>query len=102
MLLEKMAINIEQSFSYFSREQDALTSLIYSESKIFTLDSTGRISLTPKLIDYTHLSDSAVFVGKGRTFQIWQPALLEKQNTQLRTKQSIVGLCVPTQKSDER
>lgn len=79
--LEKMASQIEDKYSLFSPEMDDLTSLIFAESKIFTPDSTGRISLTEKLIKHAGLTDSATFVGKGKTFQIWDSATLAQRQT---------------------
>ncbi len=85
-LLENLANKIDAVFDDFSLEQDNLTSLIYADSKIFVPDSTGRISLTPKLITHAQLSDVAAFVGKGKTFQIWQPTLLEQHLEGVRKK----------------
>ena len=85
-LLEQMAGTIDQTFDTFSKEQDDLTALIFADSKVFVPDSTGRISLTPKLLSHARLSDSAVFVGKGKTFQIWQPALWEDSLLKIRQR----------------
>ncbi len=85
-LLEQMAGAINQALDTFSIEQDDITSLIFADSKIFSTDSTGRISLTPKLLSHAQLTDTAVFVGKGKTFQIWQPHLFETYLEKLRQK----------------
>ena len=70
-LLEKLATDIENSTDFFSETQDDLTNLIFGDAKRFTFDSTGRIMLTEKLIKHAEITDTAVFVGKGRKFQIW-------------------------------
>ncbi len=36
-------------------------------------DSDGRVILPESLINFANLSDKATFVGKGKTFEIWQP-----------------------------
>lgn len=72
-LLEKLASDIENSTDFFSQTQDDLTNLIFGDAKRFATDSTGRIVLTEKLLAHAQITDSAVFVGKGRKFQIWNP-----------------------------
>ncbi len=83
-MMEKMANDIESSFDTFSDEQDDLTSLIFSDSKAFPFDSTGRILLTEKLLKHAQITDKALFVGKGRTFQIWNPEVYQQKEEQMR------------------
>lgn len=77
-VLEQMADKIDDTFGLFSEQQSDLTSLIFSQAKVFQPDSTGRILLTPKLLQHAQLTDSAVFIGRGKTFQLWNPQLYEK------------------------
>jgi MraZ protein len=37
-------------------------------------DKEGRIQLPAELIAHAGLTDSVVFIGASRTFQIWEPA----------------------------
>lgn len=85
-LLEKLANDMESSLDFFSREQDELTNLIFGDAKRFTFDSTGRIVLTEKLLKHAGISDSAVFVGKGRKFQIWNPENWAKEEARIRAE----------------
>ena len=71
--LDKLATEIENSTDFFSETQDNLTNLIFGDAKRFPFDSTGRIVLTDKLLQHAGITDAAVFVGKGRKFQIWSP-----------------------------
>ena len=77
-MMEKMANDIESSFDAFSDEQDDLTDLIFADAKEFPFDSTGRIVLTEKLLKHAGITDKALFVGKGKTFQIWNPDTYEE------------------------
>ena len=70
----------------FSSEQDDLTSLIYADAKEFPFDSTGRIVLSEKLMKHAGITDKAAFVGKGRTFQIWNPDLYAKEEEKIRAR----------------
>ncbi len=85
-LLEKLATEIENSTDFFSEDQDDLTNLIFGDAKRFTFDSTGRIVLTEKLLKHAEITDSAVFVGKGRKFQIWSEENWNKEEARIREK----------------
>ena len=85
-MLEKLAAEIETSTDFFSQTQDDLTNLIFGDAKRFTFDSTGRIVLTEKLLKHAGITDTAVFVGKGRKFQIWNPENWEKEEARIRAE----------------
>lgn len=82
--LDKLATEIENSTDFFSETQDNLTNLIFGDAKRFPFDSTGRIVLTEKLLQHAGITDSAVFVGKGRKFQIWNPENWAKEEARIR------------------
>lgn len=84
--LDKLAQDIETSTDFFSETQDNLTNLIFGDVKRFPFDSTGRIVLTDKLLSHANITDSAVFVGKGRKFQIWNPENWEKEEKRIRAE----------------
>ena len=85
-LLEKLASEIETSTDFFSQTQDDLTNLIFGDAKRFTFDSTGRIVLSEKLLKHAGITDTAVFVGKGRKFQIWNPQNWEAEEARVRAE----------------
>jgi MraZ protein len=85
-LLEKLATEIENSTDFFSETQDDLTNLIFGDAKRYTFDSTGRIMLSEKLLKHAEITDSAVFVGKGRKFQIWSEKNWQKEEARIREK----------------
>lgn len=70
-LLSHLAEDIENATDFFSQKQDDLTNLVFGDAKKFDFDSTGRILLTEKLVKHAQIIDEAVFVGKGKKFQIW-------------------------------
>lgn len=83
-MLDKLASEIENSTDFFSQTQDDLTNLIFGDAKRFSFDSTGRIVLTEKLLNHAQITDSAVFVGKGRKFQIWNPQNWQLEEERIR------------------
>lgn len=84
--LDKLATEIENSTDFFSETHDNLTNLIFGDAKRFPFDSTGRIVLTEKLLQHAGITDSAVFVGKGRKFQIWNPENWAKEEARIRAE----------------
>ena len=97
-LLEKLASDMETSLDFFSQTQDDLTNLIFGDAKRFPFDSTGRVVLTEKLLKHASIKDSAVFVGKGRKFQIWNPENWAKEEARIRAE---VLKSRPTLKKEE-
>ena len=84
--LDKLATEIENSTDFFSETQDNLTNLIFGDAKRFPFDSTGRIVLSEKLLKHACITDTAVFVGKGRKFQIWNPENWAKEEARIRAE----------------
>ena len=84
--LDKLATEIENSTDFFSETQDNLTNLIFGDAKRFPFDSTGRIVLTDKLLQYAGITDAAAFVGKGRKFQIWSPENWAREEARIRAE----------------
>ena len=79
-LLDKLASDMENSLDFFSQEQDDLTNLIFGDAKRYPFDSTE------KLLKHADITTSAVFVGKGRKFQIWNPQNWEKEEARIRAE----------------
>ena len=77
---------MENSLDFFSETQDNLTNLIFGDAKRYPFDSTGRIMLSEKLLKHAQITDAAVFVGKGRKFQIWNPQNWEKEEARIRAE----------------
>ncbi len=84
--LDKLATDIENATDFFSEAQDNLTNLVFGDARRFTFDSTGRINLSEKLLQHAQITDTAVFVGKGRKFQIWNPQNWQKEEARIRAE----------------
>jgi MraZ protein len=57
----------------FSPEQDDLTTLIFASAQQLAFDPEGRVILPEELTSHAGITETAAFVGLGRTFQIWEP-----------------------------
>lgn len=66
----------------FSEDQDDFASTIFADAHQLNFDADGRIILPEDLREHANLKDQAAFVGRGATFQIWNPdAFKEHQLT---------------------
>ena len=86
--IEKISSAIE-TLSPFEDKRDFFATSILSESISLQFDSEGRISLTPKLLKHAKIKNSMIFVGQGKTFQIWEPSLFEKFKVNARKKANL-------------
>ncbi len=75
--IEKLSNTID-TLNPFEEKRDYFATSILSESVQFQFDTEGRISLTEKLLNHAKIKKNILFVGLGKTFQIWDPKLFEK------------------------
>ena len=86
--VEKISNSIE-SLSPFEEKRDFFATSILSESVNLQFYNEGRISLTPKLLKHAKIKNSMLFVGQGKTFQIWEPTIFEKFKVTARKKANL-------------
>ena len=86
--IEKISNSID-SLNPFEEKRDFFATSILSESINLQFDSEGRILLTPKLLKHAKIKSSMVFVGQGKTFQIWEPEIFEKFKVTARKKSNL-------------
>ena len=82
-------------FDLFSEPHDDLTLSIFAGSQPLPFDSEGRINLPPAFAEHAGIGDMAAFVGKGNTFQIWEPSALERHLAAARDRSRERGLTLP-------
>ena len=86
--IEKISSAID-SLNPFEEKRDFFATSILSESINLQFDSEGRILLTPKLLKHAKIKSNMVFVGQGKTFQIWEPVIFEKFKVNAKKKANI-------------
>ena len=86
--IEKISNTID-SLNPFEEKRDFFATSILSESTNLQFDSEGRISLTQKLLKHAKIRNSMIFVGQGKTFQIWEPTIFEKFKVNARKKANL-------------
>ncbi len=62
----------------FSEERDAFAAAVLGGSSQIAIDGDGRVILPEILLKKAKIKGLAVFVGKGSTFEIWEPKKFEE------------------------
>jgi len=83
--IEKLSNSID-SLNPFEEKRDVFATSVLAESVSLQFDSEGRISIPEKLLSHAKIKKSMLFVGQGKTFQIWEPKLFEKFKIHARKK----------------
>ena len=86
--IEKIS-NAIDSLNPFEEKKDFFSTSILSESINLQFDSEGRILLSSKLLKHAKIKNSILFVGQGKTFQIWEPVSFEKFRVSAKKKSNI-------------
>ena len=86
--IEKLSESID-SLNPFEEKRDIFATSVLAESVNLQFDTEGRISIPHKLLKYTKIKSSILFVGQGKTFQIWEPNAYEKFRIQAKRKANL-------------
>ncbi|HEX3350208.1 MAG TPA: division/cell wall cluster transcriptional repressor MraZ [Acetobacteraceae bacterium] len=79
----------------FSEEHDDLAAALYADAYPLEADREGRIVLPAGLCAHAKLQDTVVFMGLGRTFQIWEPAAAEQRRAEARDRAKAARMTLP-------
>ncbi len=83
--IEKLSNSID-SLSPFEEKRDYFATSVLSESENLQFDTEGRVSISEKMLKHAKINKNVLFVGLGKTFQIWDPKNFEKFKTFARKK----------------
>ena len=83
--IEKLSNSID-SLNPFEEKRDYFATSVLSESVNLQFDTEGRILISEKLLDHAKIKNNILFVGLGKTFQIWEPKIFEKFKIVARKK----------------
>jgi len=86
--IEKLSDSID-SLNPFEEKRDIFATSVLADSVNLQFDSEGRISVPSKLLEHAKIKQTMLFVGQGKTFQIWEPKLFEKFKLQARKKANL-------------
>ena len=98
--MEDMQERLE-SLEEFSEEHENLSQL-FADSHPLTVDAEGRIVLPEKLKEHANISNDVAFVGRGATFQMWDPARYEEHSAMVRERSRRQGATMPPRGTPSR
>ena len=82
-------LNAIDNLNPFDEKKDFFATSILAESTNLQFDGEGRVLLSSKLLKHAKIKTRMLFVGQGRTFQIWEPTNFEKFKENAKKKSNI-------------
>ena len=92
--MDELAARLE-TLDEFSEEHENLAALLFGASQPLPFDGEGRVVLPEKFAEYARITESAAFVGLGKSFQIWEPNLFAEHEADLRDRARRQGTRLP-------
>tara|TARA_Y100000741_G_C18057402_1_gene479028 strand:- start:236 stop:700 length:465 start_codon:yes stop_codon:yes gene_type:complete len=86
--IEKLSDAID-ALSPFEEKRDIFATSVLAESVNLQFDTEGRISINFKLLKHAKIKSNVLFVGQGKTFQIWEPNIYDKFRIQAKRKANL-------------
>jgi MraZ protein len=84
-----------QMLDTFSEEHDDLATTLFADAHTVESDKEGRIVVPEVLKQHAGLTENVVFMGLGRTFQIWEPAAAERRRAEARERARVRAYTLP-------
>ena len=83
--LEKISTVID-SLNPFEEKRDYFATAVLSDSSNLVFDTEGRVQFSKKILNFAKIKTDILFVGLGKTFQVWDPKNFEKFKSFARKK----------------
>ncbi|CAK0749004.1 Transcriptional regulator MraZ [uncultured Gammaproteobacteria bacterium] len=83
--LEQLSENMDR-LDLSPEEYEVIETTVFGGSVPLPFDGEGRIVLPQHLVEFAGLGEEAAFVGRRKTFQIWNPPMLRAHETEAREK----------------
>lgn len=83
-------IQLSQQYDSLSLEpaaaQENYQSFIFAEAQLLSFDAEGRVSIPSHLLEHANIINQIAFVGRGATFELWDPQQFNDHHESLREK----------------
>ena len=83
--IERLSNTID-SLNPFEEKRDYFATSVLSDSSNLIFDTEGRVQFPKKLLNFAKIKSDILFVGLGKTFQVWSPKNFEKFKSFARKK----------------
>lgn len=88
--MEALAASLD-GLDLFSQARDDLAATIFADARQLPFDSEGRVMLPEDMVAHLGVSERCAFVGRGPTFQIWEPSAFRSQREAARARLAEAG-----------
>jgi transcriptional regulator MraZ len=98
--MDRLAASLDD-LALFSDEQNDLAAVILGSAHALPFDPEGRVVLPPDLVAHAGLDGEATFVGRGSTFQIWNPEAFKVRHAEAFERLRQRGATLPLRRGPE-
>lgn len=92
--MERLSASVDE-LDMFSPRRDELTAIVFADAHQLAFDGEGRISLPEAVIEHCRIQTEVAFVGRGKSFQIWEPATFRAHAAEVRRRALSEGATLP-------
>lgn len=85
----------------FSEEHENLSQL-FADAHPLLIDAEGRVVLPEKLKEHASIGAEVTFVGRGATFQLWNPSEYDQHSAMVRERSRRQGTTLPPRAGPSR
>ena len=82
-------INTIDTLNPFEENRDIFSTSILANSFQLNFDSEGRVTIPDKFLNHSGIKEKVLFVGQGKTFQMWEPSEFKNFSEDARKKANL-------------
>ena len=86
--LQKIIDTID-TLNPFEENRDVFSTSILANSFQLNFDSEGRVTIPEKFLSHSGIKEKVLFVGQGKTFQMWEPSEFKNFSEDARKKANL-------------
>ena len=86
--LQKIIDTID-TLNPFEENRDIFSTSILANSFQLNFDSEGRVTIPDKFLTHSGIKEKVLFVGQGKTFQMWEPSEFKNFSQDARKKANL-------------
>jgi len=86
--LQKIIDSID-TLNPFEENRDIFSTSILANSFQLNFDSEGRVTIPDKFLNHSGIKEKVLFVGQGKTFQMWEPSEFKNFSNDARKKANL-------------
>ena len=86
--LQKIIDTID-TLNPFEENRDIFSTSILANSFQLNFDSEGRVTIPDKFLSHSGIKEKVLFVGQGKTFQMWEPSEFKNFSKDARKKANL-------------